>query len=121
MSISSWQTKIQALFGSSIAGGNHYLQMLPTELDGLENYVVIKPLSYEPTTLMDGTVAAERVLAVFECYAKEYDDAVALRDQVAAALDGDATMVKNREPSPGEEMLIPVGLTMEPLYYGFWV
>lgn len=81
----------------------------------LVNYRV---LNREPIATIDGVVHATQWQIIFECWAKNYDDALATATAVRAAITASAL---NYYPisEPGEDYDAQVDSYMVPVYLGF--
>lgn len=105
---------------SSIATGKVYPQFAPESVDF--PFVIYRRLTKEPFgTIHDGVVHATRSVFVFECYAKNYSEALSTADLVRAALTSSSPALECYEvTTSGEEFSPAVDAYMEPVQFEFW-
>ena len=100
-----------------MASGKVFPQFVNADYD--PPFVVYRITSKDPLQTIDGTIHQRNSIAVFECYAENYNDALTLATSVRQAIVA-SSLVQYEDTSPGEDYEPVVDLFMEPVYFGFW-
>jgi len=102
---------------AAVAGGRVYPQV--AEQGAAKPFVVYRILSKDPAQKLGGGAGVTNTSVVFDCWAETYAAAIALAEQVRAALDA-SSLISYEESASGEDYELETDEFVEPVNYGFW-
>jgi hypothetical protein len=102
---------------AAVAGGKLYPQI--AEQEATMPFVVYRITGKEPAQRLNGSAGLTRYTVLFESWAETYAAALALADQVRAAIEA-SSLTSFEEPASGEDYEPVTDAFVEPVVFGFW-
>ncbi len=98
-------------------GGRVYPKAAP--MDTPRPFITWRRLSSDPVVTIHGETLTTRSVFVFECWADNYLDALAVSEEVLDLIETSELDATN-EPNAGDDYEPAIDVFMEPVTVGFW-
>ena len=111
----------QVLNDAAVAPGGAHPEFLDQDSQATE-YVIVRRVSTDPQMMLGGYSGITHDVFVFECWSTSKARAIAITDNVVAAVEAQTTypMRQREQPSANEDFTPDVMEVMEPVQFSIW-